>query len=142
MPLPAQRPAIVRPELRLDVIAAPATTVETGIGLARAFATYTRLVGIVAAGTATRNGSTVAAYRAELAARFVLDPFWQSRWSLYGVGGISAMYDAFDDWRPIVTVAVGLEGPRKGSISPAFELGVGGGFRFAGVLRFARGDLR
>ncbi|MEP7343911.1 MAG: hypothetical protein ABI877_01530 [Gemmatimonadaceae bacterium] len=141
-PTHAQRSAKVRPELRVDAIAARATSLQGGVGLAQPFGTYTRILGVVAAGVTTHHGRSVSAGRADLAVRFVLDPFGESRWSLYGTGGISVMYDELDEWRPVVFAALGAEGPRRGTVAPAFELGLGGGVRVGFALRWVRGDLR
>jgi hypothetical protein len=84
----------------------------------------------------------VAAYRADVGARFVLDPFWESSWSLYGSGGISVLYDEREAWRPVAVVAVGIEGSRTSKVTPALELGLGGGVRIGLSLRLPRGDLR
>ena len=126
----------------MDAIAARASTIQAGLGLAQPFGTYTRVVGIAAAGVATHNGRSTTAVRADVATRFVLDPFWESKWSLYGAGGISVMYDDVDEWRPVVIATVGVEGPRRGTLSSSFELGLGGGVRVGFSFRRVRGDLR
>ncbi len=141
-PAHAQRAAKVRPEIRVDAIAARARTIQVGFGLAQPFGTYTRIVGVTAAGIASHHGKSISALRADLTTRFVLDPFWESRWALYGAGGVSVMYDEIDEWRPVVIAALGIEGPRTGTVAPAFELGLGGGVRLGFALRRVRGDLR
>jgi hypothetical protein len=138
----AQRAGKARPEFRIDAIGARAPTIQGGLGLAQPVGTYARLVGVIAMGVATHHGRSVAAWRADVATRFVLDPFGESHWALYGAGGVSVMYDEFDMWRPVVAAAIGMEGPPRGTVAPAFELGLGGGVRLGFVLRGVRGDRR
>lgn len=141
-PVRAQRVAKVRPEFRVDAIAGPTSTFEGGVGLAQAFGTYTRLFAVMAAGVAHGRSTTSSAARADVGARFVLDPFWEQRWSVYGAGGLSLLYDERERWRPVITAAIGLEGARGAHVTPAFELGLGGGVRIGMSLRLVRGDVR
>ena len=138
----AQRAAKTRPEFRVDAIAARAPTIQGGLGFAKPAGTYTRLVGVVAVGVARRHERSTAAVRADVATRFVLDPYGESRWALYGMGGVSVLYDGFESTRAVIIAAIGVEGPRRGRLAPAFELGLGGGVRAGFALRGVRGDLR
>ena len=77
-PADAQRAARTRAEFRVDAIAARAPTIQGGLGLAKPVGTYTRLVGIIAVGVAKQHERSTAAVRADVATRFVLDPFGES----------------------------------------------------------------
>jgi len=138
----AQRLARTRPEFRADVIMARGTTIEGGVGLAKPVGTYTRLVGVVAGGVTIHERETVSAFRTDIGVRFLLDPFWESRWSLYGTGGIGVLYDEREQWRSVAIAIIGIEGARTTHPTPAFELGLGGGVRIGFALRVPRGDLR
>lgn len=140
--LSAQRVARPRPEVRLDAIAARVSSVQTGVGVALPVGTYTRLVGVVAGGMAVQDGRSAAAARADLTTRFVLDPFGESRWALYGAGGVSVLYDEFERWRPVISATIGIEGAHRGRVAPAFEFGLGGGIRVGMALRGVRGGYR
>ena len=76
-PARAQRVAKLRPEVRVDAIAARSPTIQAGVGLAQPFGTYTRMVATMAAGIATHDGKLTTAVRTDLTTRFVLDPFWE-----------------------------------------------------------------
>jgi hypothetical protein len=124
-------------EIRVDAIVAHSSGVEAGVGLTVPAGIYLRS-GLVAAIGAGRHGVEG---RTDFVARFSLDPFRQSRWAPYGGGGISGRYRSQLDGgsRAYVLVFLGVEGPLPvGHISgvvPAFELGLGGGARFAIILR-------
>ena len=124
-------------EGRLDAIVARTTGVEAGVGLSVPSGIYVRS-GLVAGIGAARHG---AEGRTDLITRFSLDPFRQSRWAPYGGAGISGRYRSKLDGgsRAYLLVFLGVEGPlplgRTSGIVPAFELGLGGGARFAIILR-------
>jgi hypothetical protein len=124
-------------EGRIDAIVARTTGFEAALGLSVPAGIYVRS-GLVAGIGAGRHG---AEGRTDLIARFSLDPFRQSRWAPYGGGGLSGRYRSKLDGgsRAYVLVFLGVEGPLAlGQTSgwvPAFELGLGGGARFAVILR-------
>jgi hypothetical protein len=132
--LDAQRTSI-RPELRVDMIAARATSVHAGAGLTMTGAGYARATIIAAAGVTSFRDSTGAAGRVDVVGRFLLDPYREMRWGLYGFGGLSALYDRFADWRGVLTIGVGLELPAHGDGVWAIEIGFGGGLRAGATLR-------
>jgi hypothetical protein len=104
---------------------------------------YVRLALGAAAGAAWTAREARASGRVDAIARFLLDPFFQSRWAPYGGAGVSARYVAADErWHGFLVIAVGLEGPRSGGVVPAIELGLGGGARLGVVLRRALPDRR
>lgn len=127
----------VQTEWRVDGIFARTGGVEAGLGVSVPTGIYVRngIVGGVGVGRHGAEGRT------DLVSRFSLDPFRQSRWSLYGGGGISGRYRTKDDGgaRAFLLVFVGLEGPLPlGHTSgwvPAFEVGFGGGARVGVILR-------
>jgi hypothetical protein len=124
-------------EGRLDAIVARTTGVEAGLGLSVPSGIYMR-TGLVAGIGAGRHGVEG---RTDLISRFSLDPFRQSRWAPYGGAGISGRYRTKLDGgsRAYLMIFIGVEGPlplgATHGIVPAFELGLGGGARFAVILR-------
>jgi len=127
----------VQSEGRLDVIVAHTTGVEAGFGLSVPAGIYMR-TGLVAGIGAGRHGPEG---RTDLISRFSLDPFRQSNWAPYGGAGISGRFRSRLDGgsRAYLLVYLGVEGPlplgHTSGIVPAFELGLGGGARFAVILR-------
>lgn len=131
-------PAGAQVELRVEGIAARTSALQLGAGVNVPAGRYLRLGGAVAAGAAWRSGAPRASARADGVAHFLLDPFRESPLGLYGIGGVSLMYDGFEHTRPNLVVGVGVEGtPRRGRIA-AFELALGGGVRAAVIIRRAR----
>ena len=124
-------------EGRLDAIFARTGGVEAGLGLSVPAGIYMRS-GLVAGIGAGRHGLEG---RTDLISRFSLDPFRQSKWAPYGGAGISGRYRSRLDGgaRAYLLVYLGAEGPlpfgRTSGIVPAFEIGLGGGARFAVILR-------
>jgi hypothetical protein len=127
----------VQAEGRLDAIVAHTAGVEAGFGLSVPAGIYMR-TGLVAGIGAGRHGLEG---RTDLISRFSLDPFRQSNWAPYGGAGISGRYRSRLDGgsRAYLLVLLGVEGPlplgQTTGIVPAFEVGLGGGARFAVVLR-------
>ncbi|SRR5712691_2329786 len=124
-------------EGRLDAIVARSTGVEAGFGLSVPAGIYMRS-GLVAGIGAGRHGLEG---RTDLVSRFSLDPFRQSNWAPYGGAGISGRYRSRLDGgsRAYLLVLLGVEGPlplgQTSGMVPAFEVGLGGGARFAVILR-------
>lgn len=130
------------PEARLDVITADATAIQAGIGLGFPVGVYLRPALIVAAGPATNAGMWRASVRVDALARFLLDPFRESRFGLYGAGGVSVLHDPWDRWRGVITVTLGVELPARASGVWAVEAGFGGGIRLGVALRRANRGRR
>lgn len=116
-------------EARVDAFTGDPWTVHAGAGITAPLGTYVRfgVVGGVGAGGEGLSG------RADLIARFTLDPFRERRWAPYAVGGISARFD--DRSRQFLLLMAGVEGPVRGGLAPAVEFGFGGSFRFGVALR-------
>lgn len=127
----------VQPEARADFIDARSATAHFGLGLSAPVSTYVRLAIVAAAGQAWRDGTSGFAGRVDGLARFVVDPLREFRWAPYAAGGVGAMYDEAERWRPVVLGALGLEGPPVGAFAPAVEVGFGGGARIGVVFRRA-----
>ena len=129
----------VQTEWRIDGLFARTSGVEAGLGISVPTGIYVRngVVGGIGAGPHGVEGRT------DLLSRFSLDPFRQSRWALYGGGGISGRYRTHEDGgsHAYLLLFLGLEGPlRAGTTSgwvPAFEVGLGGGGRAGIILRRA-----
>lgn len=138
----AQRPAGRQFEGRVDAIAATTSSVQGGVALNAPAGLYVRLGAAAAGGVAWRDGAARSAARGDLFARFLLDPFGQSRLGFYGVGGLSAMYDGFEGWRPRILAGIGLESPVRNGRAWGGELALGGGLRLALFVRGARASGR
>jgi hypothetical protein len=125
-------------EIRLDALVARVDAIQLGAGVTAVAGTYVRM-GIDGALGLSRHGL---GGRVDGFARFHFDPFRQSRWAPYGGGGISGRFDKGERTRAYLLVFLGIDGPVKGSITPSFELGLGGGGRVGVILRQARKDRR
>ncbi len=146
----AQRPAAVAPELRLDGALGREGGAFGSLGAFIDAGLYARLGLVVGAGM-TRGPATdradassafAPAARVEAIARFHVDPQRLSRRGLYAGGGVAvALREALSPRYGLVAL-LGLEGEPRGSVSPAVEVGLGGGVRVAVALRRARKGRR
>jgi hypothetical protein len=128
-------PIPIAAELRADVMGGRRPSVQGGVGVQIPAGSYVR-VGVIAGLGAHTGSPHSGAGRLDVAARFLLDPYRQSRWGLSAGGGVSLRADAGEKIRPKLLVLVDLEGPRSSNgFSPAFQLGLGGGVRFGVGLR-------
>ena len=50
---------------------------------------------------------------------------------------MSGLYDGDGNWRAVLVGALGVEGPQRGAIVPAIEVGFGGGLRVGVAVRRA-----
>lgn len=135
--LHAQSVTEVQPELRLDVLAPHPTVAQLGAGVEIPFGWYTRLGLVVAGGAARDSGIVVGSGRGDAIVRFLLDPFRESPWGLSLGGGVSVRYEPLRGWREYLTVVADVEGPARGPVIPALQVGLGGGARVGLVLRRA-----
>lgn len=135
----AQQRTPIAPELRIDVIGARPTSVQGAIGAELPAGTYVR-VGVLAGAGMTIDGeeSSRAAGRLDVLARFLLDPFRQSRWGFSAGAGVSLRADPGEKVRPRLLAAIDLEGRRTSAgLSPSVQIGLGGGVRGGVGLRWS-----
>jgi hypothetical protein len=116
--------------------------VHAGLGLNVPFGTYVRLELVVGGGASWDAEQSGASARGDVIARFSFDPFRERGWGLSAGGGLSVRYDALraadrDRLRALIAIVVDLEGPLVGSLTPAFQVGLGGGVRVGAILRGA-----
>ncbi len=130
-PAGAQEAPRFQPEARLDGFTADPWAVHAGLGATAPLGTYVRFGIVGGLGTDAERVSG----RADLIARFTLDPFRERRWAPYAVGGVSSRFGGGS--RNALVLLAGLEGPPRRGVATALELGFGGGFRAAVILRRA-----
>jgi len=106
-------------------------------GVALPVGTYTRIGLLAGGGAAHVAGATVGSVRADAIARFVLDPYRQSRWGISAGGGITVRHEPGLGTRGHLALVLDAEGPARGRVAPALQLGLGGGVRFGVALRGA-----
>ena len=140
VPASAQQPSIpVVPELRIDVLGADPTSVQAAVGVEIPAGYYVR-VGLLAGAGATiePDGASRAAGRVDLLARFLVDPFRQSRWGFSAGAGLSLRANPGETVSPDIFVAIDLEGRRSRSgFTPSVQVGLGGGVRGGIGLRWS-----
>ena len=134
----AQAPQTFQSEGRIDLFFARTTTVQAAAGGAWALDPNVRVVLLGGLGSTFASGAGEFSARADLLARYVLDPDRTQQWALYGAGGISARYEARPSWRGALVALVGLEGPKWGTWTPFVEAGYGGGVQLGFGLRRAK----
>jgi hypothetical protein len=139
--VPPFKPA-VQSEVRLDALAGPPAGVQMGVGANIPMGYYVRFAADVAGGASWRDGATVASGRADLVARYLLDPFKEFKWGPYGGAGFSALWERGASWRGALLLLLGVEGPARPGWRTSVELGLGGGARLGVVLRRARSNGR
>jgi hypothetical protein len=115
-----------QPEVRVDAFWTTQPTWHIGAGLTWRLGNYIRATAI--GGRALTEGDS---YRGELIGRATLDPFRRRRVALSIGGGLGIAHEAY-----LIAIAE-LEGPAWKGISPAFQAGVGRGYRAGVVLRRA-----
>ena len=143
-PLHAQQPTTrLVPEVRVDAVGASPATVQGALGVEIPAGWYVRVGVIAGAGGSVEEGERVAAGRLDILARFLLDPFRQSRWGFSAGGGVSLLAREGEQVRPQLLVALDLEGPRSSSgVSPSIQVGLGGGVRAGIGLRWGSAGTR
>ena len=135
-PAGAQLFAPAYTEYRGDAIVGGGTSAQAGLGAVFLMGTYVRTTVDAAAGATWRYAETRASGRADVIARFLLDPFRESRLGFSLGGGVSVPYASGEAHvRPFLTAVVDVEGRIRGNITPAVQLGLGGGARIGIVLR-------
>lgn len=136
----AQRQRVsIAPEVRLDVLGQRPTSVQGAVGLVIPSGNYVR-IGVLAGGGTTfeREGRSRAAGRVDVLARFLVDPFRQSRWGWSAGAGVSVRADPGDRARPRLFAALDVEGRRaRRGFTPSLQIGLGGGLRGGIGLRWS-----
>ncbi len=137
---PGVSPAGPRPEVRVDYLGRNPDAVHVGVGLNVPVGTYVRIELVGAGGPSWDDGRSGASARADVITRFSFDPFRERRWGLSAGGGISMRYDELspsdDRWRALIAIVLDVEGPMSGTVTPALQVGLGGGARVGVVLRW------
>jgi hypothetical protein len=137
----AGRPPIA-PEVRVDLLAGHDPAIQFGVGVQVPVGYYGRVGLVAAAGSPLGEGAAADSPRhgvdgrVDLLARFLLDPFRQAAYGLSLGGGASLRAEHGDRARPLLLVALDVEGRRstKGVV-PAVQIGLGGGVRIGVILR-------
>lgn len=122
-------------EYRLDAIDGHGTTVQPGLGYTVPMGIYVRVAAIGGIGPQWRDAKTMVAGRTDVIVRFLLDPFRQTPVGLSLGGGISVPYEQNTVTRPYLTAVVDVEGRAHEKITPAVQIGLGGGVRVGLALR-------
>lgn len=128
-------------ELRVDAIDIRSVengTVHAGLGANLPMGDYARLEMDGAGGVTRIDGVNGNSGRVDVLARFLLDPFAESRLGLSIGGGMSALFGERLRPRQYLVVLTDLEMPRIGGIVPALQIGLGGGVRIGLVARTAQ----
>ena len=127
------------PEVRLDVLEGRPSSVQAAAGVEIPAGYYVRVGVLGGVGATVESGATSrAAGRLDVLARFLIDPFRQSRWGFSAGAGVSLRADPGDRVRPRLLAALDLEGRRgRNGISPSFQIGLGGGVRAGVGLRWS-----
>jgi hypothetical protein len=126
-------------EYRADAIVGRGTTVQGGGGVVVPLGIYVRLGVDAAAGATWRDRLTRASGRVDVITRFLFDPFRETPVGLSLGGGVSLPYtDGQQRLRPYLTMVIDVEGRVRGPVTPALQVGLGGGTRIGVVLRTSR----
>lgn len=136
-----QRGNGARPELRVEVIDGRPDAVHALPGVAFPLGGYVRL-GLSAGGGVARDSSARGSGRAELVARFLFDPYAQSRWGLSAGGGIVVRADQKYGLREYLVLVLDVEGPPASRLAPFVQAGLGGGWRLGVGLRSGASQRR
>lgn len=131
-----QQPVRAYPEFRADAIIARGTAGQLGGGIVLPLGVYVRFGVDAAAGATWRHGETVGSGRVDAIARFLLDPFRESRLGFSVGGGVSAPIGSAEPSQPpYLTAVLDLESRRHRGMTPALQIGLGGGTRIGIVIR-------
>ncbi len=129
----------VQTEVHGGIVTAADAAAMGGGGVNLPAGYYVRLGGTALAGRAVSGG---AAFRAEVLARFLTDPFRQESRGPYGGAGVVVDWRSGDHGRPALALVGGLELRPVGGWHPALEIALGAGVRFSVVARSARRNGR
>ena len=131
-------------EVRVDVIASSGrTTLQGGAGVQVPAGYYARIGIDGAIGADDVNGTRQKSGRVDVLGRFLFDPFRQSPWGISAGAGVSVRAHEGDRLRPLLLAVLDVEGQRAlNGISPALQVGLGGGVRVGAVLRWGARNAR
>ena len=130
---PEGPPSRLRPEVRIDYIAATTQVLHAGVGMSAPAGTYAR-VGIAAGAGPAWNGAAGVGARLDGTARFLLDPLGQSRVGVSLGAGLSVRYQE-SATNAVALVFADVEGARRRGWVPFGQVGLGGGVRVTAGLR-------
>ena len=135
----AQRPRIpVAPEVRLDMLGGRPTSVQGAVGVVIPAGYYVRIGVLAGAGATVAEDPSGAAGRLDVLARFLVDPFRQSRWGVSAGAGVSLRADPGERVRPQLLAVLDVEGRRaRAGFTPSVQIGLGGGVRGGLGLRWS-----
>ncbi len=144
-PLSAQGYVFVprlQPEVRAEAVVARRLAALVMGGANVPIGMYVRAGAAVGAGVADAENGAVVAMRADVAIRFLLDPFAENAWGPYAGGGLTARRDGNERSRAGLLLVLGVEGRRARRWTPSVEVALGEGVRVAVVLRKKRTNGR
>jgi hypothetical protein len=133
-----------RPELKIEGTTGRPHAVQLIAGVAIPLGNYVRL-GLGAGGGVARGDGddpAIGSARGDVAIRFLLDPYRESRWGLSAGGGLTVRHEPGHGTRGFLAILLDIEAPPSGRIVPALQLGLGGGSRVGIVLRGTREGRR
>jgi hypothetical protein len=123
-------------EYRADAIINRGVAAQGGLGIVLPLGMYVRLGIDGAAGVTHIDGAMRGSGRVDAIGRFLLDPFREVPVAVSVGGGVSVPYvNDGTRTRPYATVVVDVEGRRKRGMTPAVQVGLGGGARIGVVIR-------
>lgn len=128
----------VQPELSAAATFGNRTSAAAGVGINVPAGYYVRVAEAISFGrelTGARPGNVL---RAEVVARFLTDPFGESRWGPYGGGGAAVDWRDGSAGRVALMLVAGTELPSKAAWRPGIEIAVGNGVRLSLIIRRAR----
>ena len=132
----------IQPELRAEAVVARRLSALLMGGANIPLGMYVRAGAAAGAGVADAENGAVVAMRADVAIRFLLDPFAENAWGPYAGGGLTVRRDGTERPRAGLLLVLGVEGRRAHRWTPAVEVALGEGVRFAVVLRKKRTNGR
>lgn len=132
-------PATVRwrTALRADALIDRDVGAQLALGVAVPAQYNVRVALDVGAGGVRRDATWRATGRVDVLARWLSDPFRQSRWGINAGGGVGIRFEDAREARVVAIVTVGVEGTSDGRWVPGVEVGLGGGVRVGVTMRRA-----
>lgn len=132
----------IQPEVRAEAVVARRFAALVMGGANTTLGMYVRAGTAIGAGVADAENGAVVALRADVAIRFLLDPFAENAWGPYAGGGLTVRRDGTEPSRAGLLLIFGVEGRRARRWTPAVEAALGEGVRIAVVLRKKRTNGR